>query len=102
MCDSRRELSARTARRNALREDRGRASDFSRLGFAETKKGPQSSAIISHPLLGLLLTQWREFGSRGRPPKLRRPQLGRSGPARRERRRKLIHSEGLLRLLRRF
>jgi hypothetical protein len=37
-CDSRRELSARTARRNALREDRGRASDFSRLGFAETRK----------------------------------------------------------------
>jgi hypothetical protein len=48
MCDSRR-VSARTARRNALREDRGRASDFSRLGFAETKKGPQSSGIISHP-----------------------------------------------------
>jgi hypothetical protein len=71
-----------------------------RREVCETKRRSQSGLI--NPTLGPPPTRWREFGSRDRPPKPRRPQLFRSGPARQETCKKLIRSEDLLRLLRRF
>ena len=72
------------------------------LAIEVCREEQRAASLLDNPLPRSAPTQWREFGSRGRPPKLRHPQLFRSGPARPERRKKLIRSEDPLRLLRRF